>query len=207
MWLEAGVDPNTVDSQGYTALQRAAIAGNLQLVTLLVQYGANMTALSMNQFGDLPIHLAVAYGHENIVQWMLDNGVPVDIRNRLGATPLHSAVYNNRMEIARYLLDSGAAVNDRVINEDNRTALHEAAAVGSTDMVQLLLDRGADINAITSDENQTPLHWAEKVGQQRTAQLLLERGADITAQDKDGKTPLELAPSFRSGVLYPWNLT
>lgn len=205
MWLEAGADPNTVDDQGYTALQRAAIAGNLELVMLLVQYGANMTALTINQFGDLPIHLAVAYGHENIVHWMLDNGVPVDIRNKMGATPLHSAVHNNRLEIARFLLDRGAAVNARVINGDNRTALHEAAALGSVDLVQLLLDRGADIDAVTSDENQTPLHWAEKVGQQRIAELLIQKGADITARDKNGTTPLELVPSYRIGMPYPWH--
>lgn len=205
MWLEAGTDPNTVDNQGYTALQRAAIAGNLQLVMLLVQYGANMTALSVNQFGDLPIHLAAAYGHENIVNWMLDNGVTVDVRNRLGATPLFSAVHNKRLEIAHFLLDRGAAVNARVINGDNRTSLHEAAALGSVDLVQLLLDGGADINATTSDENQTPLHWAEKVGQQKTADLLIQNGADITVRDKNGKTPLELAPSYRNGMPYPWH--
>jgi ankyrin repeat protein len=204
-WLDTGANPDTVDNQGYTALQRAAIAGNLELVILLVQHGANLTALSRNQFGDLPIHLAVAYGHENIVHWMLDNGVPVDIRNRLGATPLHSAAHNSRLAIARFLLDKGAAVNAKVTNSDNRTPLHEAAATGSVDLVELLLDHGADINAVTSDENQTPLHWAEKVGQMGTAELLIQRGADITARDKNGKTPLELSPSYINGIQYPWH--
>ncbi|PNF18748.1 hypothetical protein B7P43_G03347, partial [Cryptotermes secundus] len=204
-WLEAGVDPNRVDNQGYTALQRAAMAGNLQLVRLLVQYGANLTELSRNQFGDLPIHLAAAFGHANIVHWMLDNGVPVNIRNRIGATPLHSAAHNNRLEVAHLLLDGGAAVNAKVINGDNRTSLHEAAAQGSVDLVKLLLDRGADINAITSDQNQTPLHWAEKVGNIRTADLLIQSGADITARDKNGTTPLELAQNYINGIPYPWH--
>jgi len=204
-WLNTGVNPDIVDSQGYTALQRATIAGNLQLVKLLVQNGANLTALSSNQFGDLPIHLAVAYGHQNIVGWMLDNGVPVDIRNRLGATSLHSAAHNNRLQIAHLLLDRGAAVNAKVINSDNRTPLHEAAAIGSVGLVQLLLDRGADISAVTSDENQTPLHWAEKEGQMRTAELLIRSGADTTARDTNGKTPLDLAPGYINGIPYPWN--
>jgi ankyrin repeat protein len=204
-WLEAGVDPNMVDNQGYTALQRAAMTGNLQLVRLLVQYGANLTALSTNQFGDLPIHLAAAFGHVNIVHWMLDNGVPVDIRNRMGATPLHSAAHNNRLEVARLLLDGGASVNAKVINSDNRTSLHEAAAQGSVDLVKLLLDRGADINAVTSDQNQTPLHWAEKVGNIGTADLLIQRGADSTVRDKNGTTPLELAPNYINGIPYPWH--
>ena len=201
-WLNTGVNPDIVDSHGYTALQRAAIAGNLQLVKLLVQNGANLTAMSTNQFGDLPIHLAAAYGHQNIVRWMLDNAVPVDIRNRLGATSLHSAAYNKRLETARLLLERGAAVNAKVTNGDNRTPLHEAAAVGSEDLVQLLLDHGADINAITSDENQTPLHWAEKERQMKTAELLILRGADTTARDMNGKTPLDLAPSYINGIAY-----
>jgi ankyrin repeat protein len=103
------------------------------------------------------------------------------------------------------LLDRGAAVNAKVLNSDNRTALHEAAATGSDGLVQLLLDHGADISAVTSDDNQTPLHWAEKVGQMRTAELLILSGADITARDMNGKTPLDLAPGYINGMPYQWN--
>jgi ankyrin repeat protein len=123
----------------------------------------------------------------------------------MGATPLHSAAHNNELEVAHLLLDGGAAVNAKVINGDNRTSLHEAAAQGSIDLVKLLLDRGADINAVTSDQNQTSLHWAEKVGNVRTAEFLIQRGADITVRDKNGKTPLELAPNYVNGIPYPWH--
>ncbi|XP_069675519.1 putative leucine-rich repeat-containing protein DDB_G0290503 [Periplaneta americana] len=201
MWLDAGVDPNLPDRQGYTALQRASIAGNLQMVQLLVQYGASLTAIQRNQFGDLPIHLATAYNHPDLVNWMLDNKVPVDIRNQLGATALITAANNDRLNIATLLLDRGAEVNAQTnaSNSDHRTALHEAAGRGFVDMVNLLLNRGADVNSVTSDEGQTPLHWAGKFCQMQTFNLLIQNRANAYLADRNGKTPLQLITACTRG--------
>jgi ankyrin repeat protein len=61
-----------------------------------------------------------------------------------------------------------------------------------TDVVQLLLDNGADVNAQNADL-QAPLHLASHGGHLKVAELLIERGAEVNVRNKSQETPLELA--------------
>jgi ankyrin repeat protein len=63
--------------------------------------------------------------------------------------------------------------------------------------VALLIEKGASVNAVTTD-NQTPLHWASKYGNLETVALLIEKGASVNAVTTDNQTPLHLA--YQSGV-------
>jgi ankyrin repeat protein len=67
--------------------------------------------------------------------------------------------------------------------------LHVAAAEGHTELISLLLDRGADINA-RDHSGYTPLHWAVMVRRLAAAKLLIDQGADLEADDNDGRTAL-----------------
>ena len=71
-------------------------------------------------------------------------------------------------------------------------ALHKAASKGYNDIVQLLLTKGASIEAVDKD-NYTPLHLAARYGHTNTVELLLSKGASIEATDKDNNTPLHIA--------------
>ena len=77
---------------------------------------------------------------------------------------------------------------------DGGSALHLAASEGNTETVQLLLEKGADINMKDKDEN-TALHLAAGYGQTETVQLLLEKGAKINEMNDEGLTALHLAAS------------
>ena len=70
------------------------------------------------------------------------------------------------------------------------TALSSAALFGHTEIVVLLLEAGADVNARNRDGS-TPLHSAAFLGQYEAAELLLENGADINIRNGDGGTPLD----------------
>ena len=86
----------------------------------------------------------------------------------------------------------------RTINfmDDTRaTALHKAASGGYNDIVQLLLSKGASIEA-PNYYNHTPLHHAAWCGHTSTVELLLSKGASIEAMDKDNDTPLHLAALY-----------
>jgi ankyrin repeat protein len=72
------------------------------------------------------------------------------------------------------------------------TAFHWAAFGGKTEVVQLLLDGGADIQA-ENNRGYTALHYASERGIVDVVQLLLDRGADMQAENKEGETPLDLA--------------
>jgi ankyrin repeat protein len=72
------------------------------------------------------------------------------------------------------------------------TKLHSAAFYGKCELIVLLLDHGADINAKAKDGS-TPLHLATKHSQSAAMKLLFARGGNLAAKDQEGNTPLHLA--------------
>lgn len=90
------------------------------------------------------------------------------------------------------LLNSDPALL-RASDTDGSTALHCAAWKGHLQVVQFLLQAGADVNAQNNNDHwgTTPLHAAAHANQTAIAQLLLDAGADVHAKDMNGKTPLE----------------
>ena len=78
--------------------------------------------------------------------------------------------------------------NDRGAFED--FPLHKVAIWGDLEAAAVLLNNGADINAIGEDGD-TPLHRAAAAGQQEMVKYLLSRGADAKLRNRYGSTPLE----------------
>ena len=112
--------------------------------------------------------------------------------------PTSSDALNPSVQIARMLLERGAQREAR--NRPNATALILAAARGNAPLVQLLVEKGADVNArggigFDGSGDQTPLHvaveWPEIV------RSLLAAGADPTLRDTDQATPVYLADVFK----------
>jgi ankyrin repeat protein len=78
---------------------------------------------------------------------------------------------------------------------DNATLLHDAVGHNQLDVAKYLLDKGADVNAVTTD-GLTPLHMAAQNGNIEMTKLLLERDAKINALDAKGWTPLNRAQKW-----------
>jgi hypothetical protein len=81
-----------------------------------------------------------------------------------------------------------------------KTPLHAAAENGHAEMIQLLLSKGADVNARTAS-GYTPLHLAAKNGHGLCARILLDAGANVNAQSDNGETPLYLAAGNGHGEM------
>ncbi len=131
-----------------------------------------------------------------------------------GETPLAAASHTHNRAIAEYLLAHGAAhdvytavfIGDRARVEQFLAAnpalvrapgVHGIPILGfaaDADMAAFLIERGADVNAMSRAPFQTtPLHGAARRGDASLVDVLLAHGADATVRDYDGKTAPELA--------------
>ena len=80
---------------------------------------------------------AAYHGEIDVLTWLLDQGVDVNLGDFMGRTALHYAVHSNHNEIVKVLLKSGA--NPNVCDWRKSTPLHDACSLGNLDIVQLLL--------------------------------------------------------------------
>uniref|UniRef100_A0AAQ4QCL2 Ankyrin repeat domain-containing protein 46 n=1 Tax=Gasterosteus aculeatus aculeatus TaxID=481459 RepID=A0AAQ4QCL2_GASAC len=81
--LETGCDPNIRDNRGRTGLHLAAARGNVDICRLLHKFGADLLATDYQ--GNTALHLC---GHVDTIQFLVSNGLKIDICNHNGSTPL-----------------------------------------------------------------------------------------------------------------------
>ncbi|XP_074990992.1 protein phosphatase 1 regulatory subunit 12C isoform X7 [Calonectris borealis] len=93
---------------------------------------------------------------------------------------------------ARAMVRAGGRALLGGANADGISALHQACIDENMEVVQFLVESGADVNQ-ADNEGWTPLHVAASCGYRHIAQYLLEHGADVAAVTSDGELPLEVA--------------
>jgi ankyrin repeat protein len=159
----------------------AAGKGDLEKVKILVSKDPKLMEAKTSRKGFTPLHYAAWEGQKEVAEFLVANGVDVDIKSKGGITPLHHAKY----ELAKFLIDKGADVN---VNSklDDYTPLHFASMDGRKKVVELLIEKGAKVNFI-NDLGSTPLHMA---ADKAVAEILLKNGAEVNAKDRWGRTPL-----------------
>jgi ankyrin repeat protein len=113
-----------------------------------------------------------------------------------GCTPdLHKAAREGDADRVRELLDAGADVNVR--NTDKQrlqyTPLHWAAYYGHLEIAEILISRGADLDAVDPDYS-TPLYLAAEEGHPKVVEFLISKGAEVNVKSsRSGYTPLHRA--------------
>lgn len=144
--LECGAKIEGLDSDGLTPLLRATFNGHTRAVEVLLDHGANIEAEGTTR--NTPLLFAAAKGYADIVRVLLDHGANIEARNAHSCTPLFLAVSReNNQAVIEMLLKHEANVEAR--NVFNETPLIVAASEGHLRAVDVLLDRGADINVDT----------------------------------------------------------
>jgi uncharacterized protein len=141
----------------------------------------------------------------------------IDARGRTGESAILTAVYHRQKEIVNLLVARGATLTlfeacaagevertERLMategpaldafSADGWTPLHLAAYFGHAKIAEMLISRGADVNARSRNSTgNTPLHAALAGNHKLVAGLLLGHGADVNAADAAGWRPLHLA--------------
>ena len=140
-------------------------------VRSLLQRG--LDANSRSPEGQTALHLAMRDQSPRVAQALWASAeLDVNALNASGETPLMMAALRGDLAWAQRLIERGAK-----IHKEGWSPLHYAATGPEPKIVALLLDRGAPVDALSSDGN-TPLMMAARYGEEGSVDLLLARGAD-----------------------------
>ena len=212
---------------GWPMLHCAASGGNLEVVKLLLENGADLfardesgrTALDIAaehrprsewvaiylrermDAAQRPVGLqeAAAGGLSGRVVELLQAGTPVDAREPVRQrTALHLAVLTEQFKLVKLLIERGADVNAR--DALGHVCLTLCRNPDSIRCLKLLLEAGAGPNLVGPD-GLTPFLWHVR-GRSglKILRIFLDGGADVRARSPEGKNALELAPSDTAGV-------
>ncbi len=139
--IAEGANVQEIDSEAaLTPLIEAALAGNKDMVVMLIDSGADPSGRDGKGFTAL--HAAAYKGHLNIVVLLIDKGVDVnDHKNKAGVTPLHAATEGNFRDVAEVLLAQKVEID--VEDGSGWTPVMRATFKSYPEMVKLLRDHGA----------------------------------------------------------------
>ncbi|WP_104525924.1 ankyrin repeat domain-containing protein [Blastococcus atacamensis] len=202
----------TVEHQGqdgWTPLHLAVAAGRADVVRVLVEAGADLSARTEHH--RTPLHVALEHA-PSLVPVLVSLGAAVDAP---------SAAYLDDVDTLRAELDGGAALTDPTTGVDllawaaiggaagtarlllergadaDGGALHAASTAGHLELVRLLLDAGAAVDGRDADTGRTPLHATVAEAPPGSAtdivRLLLDSGADVDATTHDGASALDIS--------------
>jgi hypothetical protein len=125
-------------------------------------------------------------GDRQMLELLMRYGARVPDLSKWGAR-----YYFKHYETAAFLLENG--MNPNHMNWRRFTLLHDMAFTGDLQKARLLLDHGADIDAVDEEYRSTPLGYAARWGRGEMVTLLLERGADASKSGAPWATPLAWA--------------
>jgi ankyrin repeat protein len=170
--LAQGVDIESRDKSGRSALLLATHHNAIDVVRVLIEAGADVNA--MDDIDDSPYLYAGAEGPIEILRMTLKHGADLGSVNRYGGTALIPAAHHGHVEIVRELLKTKVDIDH--VNHLGWTALLEAIILGDggpvyIKIVDLLIEAGADIN-ISDDDGVLPLTHANNRGYTEIADLL-----------------------------------
>ncbi len=163
-------------------LFEAVRAGDLARVQELVAADPSLDLFAAAILGDT----------EKLEMLLSANRSLVGLLSSDGWTPLHLAAFFGKTAAARLLLNTGAIVTARSPHARGNMPRRAAAAGRHAEMVKLLIEHGAPVNA-RQHGGWAPLHAAAQNGDVEMAKMLVEAGADVLARATNNQMPLDLA--------------
>jgi ankyrin repeat protein len=171
-------------------LVEAASSGDKDTMRGLIEGDPELIHASLPS-GMSPLTAALYHGKQAAVEWLLEQGVTVTI---------HEAAALGDDETLNYMLNLEPSLLMQY-SFDGWTPLHLAAFFGGYEAATLLIERGADVNAqSTNPLNNMPIHAAAAGNRTAMIELLLENGAQPNVRQSGGWTPIQQAADHCDAV-------
>jgi len=172
------------DESGVSILLQARYRGRFDMVEALLEARGQ---------DDIDVFEAAALGRlERLTRLVAQDPRSVHAHSADGFTPLQLATFFAEPDSVRVLLQRGANVEVVSQNTMALRAIHSASAGGSTEIVEHLLQAGADANS-RQQGGWTPLHAAAAAGRLDMVRVFLAHGADPTLTNSAGKSAYDIA--------------
>lgn len=192
--LAAGADPNTAVAKpqpqpGVTPLVLSAQLGHASCVRALLKAGADAN-LTTGRAGSTALFMAAHNGHLECVEALIQEGAADVNAPTDGLTALTAAAASSHTDAVRALVAAGAS-----LQHDRKPwmALCMSALEGNLEVLQLLLQAGADVDAVDEEQGWTAAHIAAEMGHEACLAALVESGCKLELRDKAQHFPLHLA--------------
>ena len=183
------------DTSNRTSLHLASREGKVEIVQLLVDFGAPLEARDTT--GRTPLHVACEYGQTTCAMLLLHLGSNPEAEDSVGRNVFHLACCCDAPDLPLQLLSRRPSLLTSC-DRYSRTGLFYAVLnlnlSASGEIAKSLLDRKAEPNARDA-LGRTALHYAAEEGRLAAVSLLLKSGADVTVRDSAGKSPAEVSGS------------
>lgn len=182
--ISADLPDPSPESRGETALMKAVINKDLNMIRLLLKYGANIN--SVDERGESAVLLAAYLNQFEVVRYLQGAGADINLASKAGITPIMTAADHGNLALVKYLLSKGASLLDKT---SNGFTLLMAAAKYQPEVTEFLIQKGLDVNAQTSYGG-TALMVAAKTGNIESLKTLLNHGAKVHLTNKAGHNAL-----------------
>lgn len=165
--LEQGVNPNIhMQSAPFWTPLQAAIdeiddGGTIQIVQLLIQFGADVNAWNLLQDSN-PLIMAIWGGHDQVTRLLLEAGANPNVKDSEGNSPLRFSVNQENVEVVKLLLKYGVqSTLDRAGGFGGMNALGIAVHKMNIPIIEILLDAGANPE-VTDNDHRKPIERIPK---------------------------------------------
>jgi uncharacterized protein len=204
VYYEYGADLKGLNAEGQSLLHGAACGGaqvsHVSVLAFLLSEGLDVHVNAVQLNGHTPLSVAAAATTDSVkaVQLLLEHGADINQRVCNGHTVLTYAVERENLAVMEKLIDHSSALLGHTVtckSTAGTTPLMVAVRLmarhrRSAECVQLLLAKGADVNAVDAAGETALMCAAAEIDSAELVQLLLQHGADATAASPSGLTPL-----------------
>ena len=190
-WLiNEGVDVNHCNRKGLTAVHFAAWKGNVDVLKLLKDSGANIHVQTVN--GGNSIMLASkGTGDCETVKWLIEQDIDVNHCDEEGFTAVHYAAQKGNLDLLKLIKASGANIHAQTKNGFS-SIMSASRGTGDSGTVKWLIEQDIDVNHCDK-KGFTAVHNAAQKGNLDVLKLLKASGANIHAQTMSGDNSIMLA--------------